>query len=413
MATPRAPRAAPTWTFAARFRRGAFGWKSDRAIERLDEAAAELRAMVRKDPVLAANGAVRLIEKLSPAFENVDDSSGRLQAAIRDVFEQFVPLIGTVEVAAKTRKAWLERLWQAMADDEMPWIERLGDHWGTLCGSPEVASAWADELLPGLRDVWAPGAKGHGWYSGTIPCLSSLYAAGRHAELLVLLESPHTHDWWDCHRWGVKALLAHGHRHEALAMAERCYRQGRYRYEVARTCEAILIDLGQRELAYRQYAFEANQANTNLGTLKALAAKYPEKDKARILTDLVEANPGSEGKWFAAAKSAGLFDVALKLARSSPTDPRTLARAARDFATKQPAFALEAGLLALGWMARGYGYEVSARDVWMAWEACLAAGKAHGLRPEDIRDRALALCDGTSGAERFVRAEIRLPAGSD
>ena len=189
MATPRAPRAAPTWTFAARFRRGAFGWKSDRAIERLDEAAAEIRAMVRQDPVLAADGAVRLIEKLSPAFENVDDSSGRLQAVIRDVFEQFVPLIGTVEVAPKTREAWLERLWQAMVDDEMPWIERLGDHWGTLCGSPEVASAWADELLPGLRAAWAPSAKGHGWYSGTIPCLSSLYAAGRHAELLALLES--------------------------------------------------------------------------------------------------------------------------------------------------------------------------------------------------------------------------------
>ena len=74
MATPRAPRAAPTWTFAARFRRGAFGWKSDRAIERLDEAGAEIRARVRKD----ADGAVRLIEKLSPASENVDDSSGRL-----------------------------------------------------------------------------------------------------------------------------------------------------------------------------------------------------------------------------------------------------------------------------------------------------------------------------------------------
>ena len=196
-------------------------------------------------------------------------------------------------------------------------------------------------------------------------------------------------------------------------MAERCHRHGRYGREVAGVCESILIDLGQRELAYRQYAFEANQANTNLGTLKALAAKYPEKDKARILTDLVDANPGSEGKWFAAAKSAGLFDVALKLARSSPTDPRTLARAARDFATKQPAFALEAGLLSLGWMARGYGYEVSSRDVAMAWEACLAAGKARGLGPGEVRDRALALCDGSSGAEQFVRAEIRLPVGSD
>ena len=228
----------------------------------------------------------------------------------------------------------------------------------------------------------------------------------------MLLESPQTHDWWDCHRWGVKALLDHGHRHEALAMAERCHRQGRNSREVARACESILLDMGQRELAYRQYAFEANQANTHLGTLKALAARYPERDKAHILADLVEAHPGSQGKWFAAAKSAGLLDVALELARSSPTDPRTLARAARDFASKQPAFALEAGLLALGWMARGYGYEVSAADVAMAWDACLAAGKAHGLAPERVRDQALALCDGELGAERFVRSGIRLRAGA-
>lgn len=47
--------------------------------------------MVRKDPVLAADMAVRLIDKLSAAFENVDDSSGRLQAIIRDVLEPLVP----------------------------------------------------------------------------------------------------------------------------------------------------------------------------------------------------------------------------------------------------------------------------------------------------------------------------------
>jgi hypothetical protein len=46
--------------------------------------------MVRKDPVLAADGAVRPIEKLSPAFENVDHYSGRLQAAIRNLFGQFL-----------------------------------------------------------------------------------------------------------------------------------------------------------------------------------------------------------------------------------------------------------------------------------------------------------------------------------
>ena len=48
----------------------------------------------------------------------------------------------------------------------------------------------------------------------------------------------------------------------------------------------------------------------------------------------------------------------------------------------------------------------------MAWDACLAAGKAQGLAPERVRDLALALCDGESGAERFVRSGIRLRAGA-
>jgi len=73
-----------------------------------------------------------------------------------------------------------------MTADQIPWIEPPGVYWGTLCGGPELASAWADKFLPGLRASWAPNAKGDGWYPGTTPCLSSLYAAARHAELLVL-----------------------------------------------------------------------------------------------------------------------------------------------------------------------------------------------------------------------------------
>ena len=39
-----------------------------------------------------------------------------------------------------TRRNWLDRLYQAHADDQMPYIEILGDFWGELCGSPEFAS---------------------------------------------------------------------------------------------------------------------------------------------------------------------------------------------------------------------------------------------------------------------------------
>ena len=61
---------------------------------------------------------------------------------------------------------------------------------------------------------------------------------------------------------------------------------------------------------------------------------------AGILRDLIATDPGAEGKWFAAAKDAGLLDLAASLARRSPTDPRTLTRAARDFVGQAPAFAM-------------------------------------------------------------------------
>lgn len=47
------------WPFSARFRRGAFGWKSTQlAISRLNKALTEIRAVARHDPARAAEGAV-------------------------------------------------------------------------------------------------------------------------------------------------------------------------------------------------------------------------------------------------------------------------------------------------------------------------------------------------------------------
>jgi hypothetical protein len=129
--------------------------------------------------------------------------------------------------------------------------------------------------------------------------------------------------------------------------------------DVDRLGEEILLSSGMVEEAYERYGLSANRAGTYLATFRAVAKRYPHKDARTILADLVETTPGEEGKWSAAAKSAGLFDEALDLARRSPCDPRTLTRAARDFAAKQPAFAVGAGLLALYWLVEGYGYEIT------------------------------------------------------
>jgi hypothetical protein len=49
---------------------------------------------------------------------------------------------------------------------------------------------------------------------------------------------------------------------------------------------------------------------------------------------------------------------------------------------KNPAFALEAGLAALRWLAQGYGYEVTGADVWAAYSHTIQAAERLGRRDE-------------------------------
>lgn len=72
----------PQLAVQARFRRHAFGWKSQPAITRVREAVTEITQATRTEPVHAAEGAVALIERLSPALEQVDSSSGAIGTAV-------------------------------------------------------------------------------------------------------------------------------------------------------------------------------------------------------------------------------------------------------------------------------------------------------------------------------------------
>ena len=128
------------WQFAARFRRNAFGWRSQPAIERVREAILEIRKMARRDPILAGDGAVQFIEKVSPALEQVDSSSGAIGSAVNQAIEELVSIIAKAPADLAKRASWLERLWEALMLDAIPYIERLGDFWGELCASKELAS---------------------------------------------------------------------------------------------------------------------------------------------------------------------------------------------------------------------------------------------------------------------------------
>ena len=377
------------WTFGGRFRRHAFGWRSQPAITRIREAVAEIKKIARTDPILGAEGAVLFIEKLSPALEQVDSSSGSIGTAVNHALETLVPIISCAPAAEETRSKWLDRLWMAIQDDDIPYIENLGEFWGDLCAMPGCASNWADKLIGTVRLAWSPDPALHGYFKGTSACFSALLKAGRNEEILELLRlSPH--QFWEDRKWGVRALVAMGQAGDALQLAE-VSRAGDSPYAVARECEQILLAAGIIEEAYKRYAIEANQRATFLGTFQAIAARYPGKFHAQILHDLVESTPGQEGKWFVAAKSIGLYEEAIELANRTPCDPRTLTRAARDMADAQPLFALEAGMAAIRWLAQGYGYEITGADVWSAYDNTLKAADMAGLRAETVqRIRSLA-----------------------
>lgn len=389
------------WQFSPRFRRSAFGWRSETPIQRIKEALSEIRKVARKEPTLAAEGAVLFLEKISPALEHVDSSSGAIGGAVNHAIETLVPLIAKPAVADQERQQWLARLWTALEQDNMPYIEHLADFWGELCVTPVVASFWADQFLETVRHIWSADTNKCAYFKGTTVCLAALLAAERYHELLDLLDTART-KWWYDRQWGVKALVAMGKLEDALHYAENSRGINTPAIAIAQVCEDILLSMGSAEEAYERYALDSNQKTTNLATFRAITKKYPQKSPVTILHDLIESQPGSEGKWFAAAKDAGLFDLAIELISKHPADPRTLNRAAKDFATKNPAFAIASGLASLHWIIQGYGYEITGLDVLSAYTALEQAAKAVGFSEAELNEKIRALLSFENANTKFV-----------
>jgi hypothetical protein len=94
--------------------------------------------------------------------------------------------------------------------------------------------------------------------------------------------------------------------------------------------------------------------------------------------------------------------LAIELARRSPADPRTLARAARDFAERQPEFALDAAMEALTGIVRGYGYDITPADMQEAHAAALRAAAALSLPQDDVNQRVRELLSVKSANGAYV-----------
>lgn len=349
---------APTWAFASLLTPDQTAREPARVVVgRLHRAVGELRRVRRRDPGRALAGAVLCVELVPAAVEPVEDPLASLAAEVVRTIDALAPLLDD----EADRDARLERLAALLAADGQGRIARLGEHWGALCGAPERARAWALRLQPALEELAAPPGL-------AAACLSSHVAAGMNDEALALLAARPLALWPE-RQFGVRALAARGEVDAAIAYAAASNPLGHaYAREIARVCEEVMLAAGRREEAYRRFAFSAWARQNCLQSFKALARGYPEVPPAQLLSDLIEHEPGGEGRWFATACSLRFFELALEIAARSPCDPRTLRRQGSARLDVDPAFARAAGLAALQWIAAGHGVEISGDDVFAAYD---------------------------------------------
>ena len=79
------------------------------------------------------------------------------------------------------------------------------------------------------------------------------------------------------------------------------------------------------------------------GDLPGARAEVSTEEARRVARGSRGEHARRRGEVVATAKEVGLFDEAIRLAKQTPCDPKTLTRAARDFADVRPEFAIEAG----------------------------------------------------------------------
>ncbi len=359
------------WVFKARFRSGAYGWRgSGLASKRLKEAVSEINKVAKRDPVEAGEGAIALMERLWPALQDIDTSTGALGGAVSGTLQKLIPLLIDAPADEKTRRNWLERLFTAIQEDGVDYLAPLEDRWGEICVFPELADAWVEILMPTVRRVWSDHSS-FAFVNGGHACLSCLLHSGRYQELNELL-SLQAHPIWSTEQFSAEALARQGMTDAAIAFAEARRVDGYGEWQIIKFCERILLEAGREEEAYRDYGLLAADGNTYLSVFRTTVKQYPKLNPRQILLDLISTR-GGKGKWFAAAKSAGFLDVALDCAAVGTSEPATLIRAARDFMDKEPGFSAQIALQAIQDLLAGKGYEPTPSDSVAAFDLAVAA----------------------------------------
>lgn len=391
------------WGFKPGMRAGVFGWRSTaKAVSRLKAATREIKAVRKADPVAAGQGVIALAERIWPAFEHIDTSSGALGTAVARTLEDLAPILIEAPADETTRAAWAERLRTAILDDGVDYLAPLADRFGEIARVPAVINDHADRDLDLIAAAWADHTRFSHVPTGTLT-MSCLLEAGRHHELLALVDSAKTRLWF-YEKFAVEALVRQGREAEALARAAALL-EGEHAppgyHAIARFCETLLIRRGKADEAYARYGLPMTSGSTWLAIWRDLVKRYPGRDPREVLEDLMT-HHGRKGKWFATAKTAGYFDIALDCAADHEVAPATLIRAARDFAQKDPAFAADVALHGIEHLVAGRGFEASPLDIDDAVSHLMTATRQND-RPAWALDNLRRIADSRSGEGPMIK----------
>jgi len=142
------------WKFKAKLRTNAYGWQgSSLAISRLKEAVAEIKLVAKTDPVLAGDGIVALAERIWPAFQGIDTSSGALGTVVYRTLNDLIPLLVAAPADQKTRGKWLARLFAAVQNDGVEYLSPLEERWGEIAQYRDLMDEYANRLIGLIRQA--------------------------------------------------------------------------------------------------------------------------------------------------------------------------------------------------------------------------------------------------------------------
>lgn len=392
------------WDFTRYFRANAYGWKGTAlASKRIKAAIKEIKAVAKKEPAVAADGAVIFIEKCWRAIEHIDSSSGAIGTTVNNALTEVTQIIQNAPLSTADRMKLTERIWESWQDEGYGYYDILSEQWTKLCAEPEIMTYWADNFLPVVQHVFSSDTPGS-YFKGSEPCLSCLFELGRYDEIAEIL-SKKERMLFDYRQYEIKIIAANGDVDRALQMIDDNLYDSNSTYQAAYLGEEILFKAGRIEEAYKRYGLMLPFRTTGLATLSAIRKKYPKISPQRILNDLLEADPGNERRYFAAARKIGMIELAIEIAEKYDVEPKTLTTACKDYLENDPDLSLKFGIMALQRYADGYGYEPEYTDIKKCYDLVQnAADRAN--KTDEVNEKVQAMVERDKSMRRLVSSVV-------